>query len=94
MQSGADSIDDRQPRISVKLIGSRMLMSVIGPVTVAMVVDFVTGSWPLLTLICATIAIPVGGILVLRTTMHELQRVLDELAPVDESETDGNGGTG
>ena len=57
------------------------MLALILPVTLAMVVDMVLGYWPWITLIVSSFAFPISGIVVIRSTMEELQRVIDEVAP-------------
>ncbi len=58
-----------------------MLIALILPVSLAIIVDMIVGLWPLLTLVVASFAFPIAGIVMVRSTMQELQKVIDELAP-------------
>ncbi len=69
------------PRINVWRLGRNVILALILPVSLAIVVDMIVGLWPIVTLIVASFAFPIAGIVVIRSTMQELRRVIQELEP-------------
>jgi len=70
-----------QPRISVWRLSKWMFFALVLPCMLAIVFDVVANTWPYGTLLVACFAFPIAGILVMRASLQELQKVIDEVAP-------------
>lgn len=81
------------PRIDVWRVLKALLFTLVVPVTAAVVVDLASGLLPLVTIAAALICIPLATIVVNRTLLAEMDRVVALVAPAPES-TLGNGGVG
>lgn len=51
------------------------------PCVLAILIDFLMGWFPLVTIVALIICFPTAGYLLNRVTMQELNRVIDEIAP-------------
>ena len=87
IEADAEPVVSQQPRINVWRLGKNVLLCLVLPVVVAIVLDVCFGSWPIITLIVAGLAFPIAGIVVVRSTMQELERVIRELTPNEPGET-------
>jgi hypothetical protein len=76
-------------RIDVRRALKALLLTLVLPVTAAVLIDVTTGLLPSLTIVAALICIPLATIVVNRTVLAEFERVVKivapELPPVDAS---------
>lgn len=56
------------------------------PCLLAILIDFLTGWFPIVTIVAILICFPTAGYLLNRVTMQELNRVIDEIAPAPLAE--------
>lgn len=72
-------------------MAKNMVLALVLPVALAIAADIVAGTWPFITLIVSALAFPIAGIIVLRTTMQELNKVIQALAPEEDDEQEASG---
>ena len=72
------------PRVDVRRLLLILLLGVMLPST--MLIDIALGTWPLLTLFCVMIALPVGTFFMSRAALHEMNKVIEVVAPPDDEE--------
>lgn len=70
-----------QPRINTRKLASILLLGLILPVAAALVADFIIGTLPYITVAAVVVCFPVAAILISRTALRELDRVIQEVAP-------------
>jgi hypothetical protein len=87
VQDSTKRTGDDQPRINVWRLGKLMLFALVLPCMLAMVFDSVANTWPFGTLLVACFAFPIAGILVMRASLQELQKVIDEVAPENPADS-------
>ena len=83
MQKYVGQTSGSQPRINVWRLGKNMLLALVLPCTIAIVVDRLVGTWPILTLLVAGFAFPIAAFVVTRSALRELERVIQEIAPAE-----------
>jgi len=78
-----------QVHIDWRRLTKRRMLTLIVPVLLAIILDLLIGTLPILTLVTSLICIPVATIFVSRAILSEMDRVLTVLAPeVPEPEAD------
>lgn len=83
MQKDSEQAGARPSRISVWRLGKNLLLALVFPCTVAVAVDRLTGTWPILTLLVAGFAFPIAGFVVMRSALQEMEKVIQEIAPAE-----------
>lgn len=63
----------------------RLLWGLIVPVTAAFTADAALGTSPWLALVAALVCIPLATVLVSQAALHEMNRVIEQVAPHDEA---------
>ncbi len=58
------------------------------PCVLAILIDFLMGWFPIVTIVALIICFPTAGYLLNRVTMQELNRVIDEIAPASFPEVE------
>lgn len=70
-------------RINIQRLFKSLISALIIPMFVVAVVDYNLASLPLLTVIASLVLIPLSTIVVVRTILAELDRVLEIVSPAD-----------
>ena len=76
----------KAPRVDVRRLLLILVLVVMLPLTIALLLDIAVGSWPLLTLFCAVIVLPVGTFFMSRAALNEMNKVIEVVAPPDDDE--------
>jgi len=85
------NVNRNDSRINVRQIGLIFAATLVIPLAVGVFVDIVFGTVPMATLVLGFIAIPLSSLFVLRSTLSEFDRVIQEVAPLeDHDNTDDN----
>ena len=79
-----------RPRVNTKRLLTVLLLAGVIPLSLLIGLDVLLGWVPLLTLIGLIIFIPLGSFLVIRTALEEFSRIIEDVAPVEPDETDGD----
>ena len=79
---------EAQPRINTRKLAAIFLLGLLLPVSAAMVIDLSLGSLPTVSIVAIVICFPVAAILISRTALRELDRVIQEVAPPEPEEED------
>ena len=74
------------PRIASRRLLSRLLWALLLPVAAAFAADAVLGTRPLLAVAAAIVCIPLATVLVSRTALTELNKVIQQVAPADAAD--------
>lgn len=69
------------PRINVGKLLQRFVVSLVLPFGAAVLVDYLIGSAPLLTVAAIVICLPLATVVVSRAALQEMGRVIDAVAP-------------
>ncbi len=80
--SDEETTQGATPRIDVRRALKVLVLALVLPVGVAVLLDLTTGLLPILTIVAALICIPLATILVNRTVLAEMDRVIALVAPV------------
>jgi hypothetical protein len=70
-----------QPRINTRKLAAILLLGLLLPVTAALAVDLTIGTLPTVSIVAIVVCFPTAAILISRTVLHELDRVIQEVAP-------------
>ncbi len=76
-----------QPRINTRKLAIIFVLGLLLPVGGALAIDLIVGSLPIVTIVASVIFFPIAAILISRTALSELDRVIQEVAP-PEAEVD------
>ncbi|MEZ4682159.1 MAG: hypothetical protein R2932_48935 [Caldilineaceae bacterium] len=68
-------------RINVQKLLSRTIVSLIVPITVAILVDLQFGWFPWVTIVASVIFIPLSTVVVIRAALFEMDRLIQQIAP-------------
>ena len=79
-----------RPRVNTKRLLTVLLLAGVIPLSLLIGLDVLLGWVPLLTLVGLVIFIPLGSFLVIRTALEEFSRIIEDVAPVEPDETDGD----
>ncbi|MCB0070086.1 MAG: hypothetical protein KDE20_01455 [Caldilineaceae bacterium] len=79
-----------RPRVNTKRLLTVLLLAGVMPLSLLIGLDVLLGWMPLLTLVGLVIFIPLGSFLVIRTALEEFSRIIEDVAPVEPDETDGD----
>ncbi len=63
-------------------------MTLVAPVFVALLLDLLLATLPLITMVVAVICIPLATFVVMRAALSELDRVIKEVAPPVQADDD------
>lgn len=84
--------------IDWRRLGIRLLVTLVLPVLFALLLDRWLTTSPFLTMVTAVICIPVATFVVIRTALLELDRIIEQVAPLEQktgdtvkTNDDGNG---
>lgn len=75
-----------QPRIDWRKLARLFLLALVLPVSLAFALDRVVGSTPILTIAAVMIFIPLATLLVNRTALHEMDRIIEVVAPPERDD--------
>ena len=81
---------EQRPRVNTKRLLTVLLLAGVIPLSLLIGLDVLLGWVPLLTLVGLVIFIPLGSFLVIRTALEEFSRIIEDVAPVEPDETDGD----
>jgi len=73
-------------RIDVRRIAKLFAITALLPLLVGVLIDVVFATSPMATIVLGFLAIPLASVLVLRSTLGEFNRVIDQVAPKLELE--------
>ncbi len=74
---------EEAPRIDVKGLALRLLLSLLLPVTVALLLDLLLGTLPWMTLAMSLVCIPLATVIVGNATLRDFERVVALVAPYE-----------
>ena len=80
----AHSTEQPAPRIASSRLLKRLVWGLIVPVAVAFAADAALGTSPWLALAAALVCIPLATLLVSQAALHELNKVIEQVAPPEE----------
>ncbi len=86
--SGGKGSSDGPPRLQLWPLTVRLLLSLVLPVSVALLLDWSLGTMPWLTLITSLLCIPLATVIVGSAVLRDFERVLAQVAPADAAELD------
>ncbi len=72
-------------RIDLRRLTVLLLVSLVSPLTALVVLDYATGWFPWLTIVASAICIPLSTVIVIRATLAEMDRVIQQVAPLEET---------
>lgn len=75
-----------QPRIDWRKLLRLFLLVLVLPVVVAFSLDFVVGTTPILTIVAVALFIPLATVLVNRTALQEMDRIIEVVAPPESDD--------
>lgn len=64
-----------------------VLWSLVLPLAIAILLDFSLGSMPLITIGASIIFVPLSSLIVIRATLAELDRVIQQVAPLEQDQS-------
>ena len=70
-------------RLNIRRLTISILVSLVLPLAIVVLLDLNLGLTPLLTIVASMILIPLSSIIVIRTVLSELDRVIQEVAPLE-----------
>jgi hypothetical protein len=70
-------------RINVRRLMALVVYSLMLPLSTLLVLDYVTGWFPWLTIAACVICIPLSTLIVIRTALAEMDRVIELVAPLE-----------
>ena len=81
----AHSTEQPAPRIATGRLLKRLVWALLVPVTAAFAADAALGTSPWLAVAAALICIPLATLLVSQAALHELNKVIEQVAPPEEA---------
>jgi hypothetical protein len=72
-----------QPRMNTRKLTLLLVFGLLLPVSSALAVDLFLGSLPVVSIVAVVICFPVAAILISRTALSELDRVIQVVAPIE-----------
>jgi hypothetical protein len=75
-------------RINVRRVALGVLLSLVLPLTIAILLDFSWGLMPLITIGASIFFIPLSSLIVIRATLAELDQVIQQVAPLEVARKD------
>lgn len=76
-------MDGKQAHLDWRHLSIRLLLTLIAPVSIALVFDWLLATLPIVTMVVGLLCIPLATVVVVRTALSELDRVIVEVAPPD-----------
>lgn len=73
------------PRVDVRRLLRVLLFAGVLPLTALILIDLAVGLWPILTIFGAAVVLPLGSFLVSRAALDEFNRVIEEVAPLEDA---------
>jgi hypothetical protein len=70
-------------RINIRRLTLGVLVSLVLPLVIVVLLDLNLGLTPLLTIVASVVLIPLSSIIVIRSVLSELDRVIQEVAPLE-----------
>jgi len=70
-------------RLNIRRLTISILVSLVLPLVIVVLLDLNLGSTPLLTIVASLILIPISSIIVVRTVLSELDKVIQAVAPLE-----------
>ena len=80
----------QSPRVDVRRLLRVLHLAGLLPLTVLIWLDLISGLWPILTLFGTAIFLPLGSFLVSRTALEEMNKVIKEVAPLEEDSAEAD----
>ena len=74
----------QEPRVDIRRLLRVLLFAGIVPLIFLIWIDLASGYWPIFTLAGIAIFLPLGSFLVGRAALDEMNKVIDEVAPLEE----------
>ncbi len=68
-------------RINVHRVAKTLLLTLVIPVSAAILIDVFTGTLPVMTIVASLLCIPLSSVVVGRTLVAEMDRVISIVAP-------------
>lgn len=78
-------------RINLRLLTRLFFLVLVLPCTAALAVDLLVGTLPFVTIAAIVIFFPAAAIVISRTALSELDRVIAEVAPLSSSSPEQGG---
>ncbi len=69
-------------RINIRRLMLSVLVSLVLPFVIVVLLDLNLGLTPLLTIVASVVLIPISSVIVIRSALSELDRVIEEVAPL------------
>ena len=69
-------------RINIRRLTLGVLVSLVLPLVIVVLLDLNLGLTPLLTIVASVVLIPLSSVIVIRSVLSELDRVIQEVAPL------------
>lgn len=82
-------MNGKQAHVDWRQLTIRLLLTLIAPVGAALMLDWWLATLPFITMIVGLLCIPLATVVVVRTALSELDRVIAAVAP-DDQEVDDN----
>ena len=70
-------------RLNIRRLTISILVSLVLPLLIVVLLDLNLGSTPMLTIVASLILIPISSIIVVRTVLSELDKVIQTVAPLE-----------
>ena len=74
----------QEPRVDIRRLLRVLLIAGIMPLTFLIWIDLASGYWPIFTLAGIAIFLPLGSFLVGRAALDEMNKVIEQVAPLGE----------
>jgi hypothetical protein len=87
-------MDGKQAHLDWRQLITGLLLTLIAPVGFALLLDWWLTTLPLITMIVGLICIPLATVVVVRTALSELDRVIAAVAPDDQVVDDNQNADG
>ena len=72
------------PRVDVRRLLRVLLLAGVFPLTALILTDLAVGLWPILTIFGTAVVLPLGSFLVSRAALDEFNKVIEEVAPLED----------
>ena len=78
-------MDRKQAHVDWQQLSIRLLLTLIAPVSFALLLDWLLATLPVITMIVGLVCIPLATVVVVRTALRELDRVIADVATPDQA---------
>jgi F0F1-type ATP synthase assembly protein I len=78
-------MDRKQAHVDWQQLSIRLLLTLIVPVGIALLLDWLLTTSPVITMVVGLICIPLATVVVVRAALSELDRVIAEVALPDQT---------